>query len=145
MIRVSRYVYLAGAWLFLVSVVTQVFLAGMVVVARMTSWNSHINLGHIMAGPLLLMLVSMFLGRMPGSVKRLNGLLFLVYVLQADVLIFLRVQAPVLSALHPVLALADFTLVLALARQAWPLARKEQAPAGGLKPSDVPVTGPTEK
>jgi hypothetical protein len=52
-----------------------------------------------------------------------------VYVLQADVVIFLRFQAPVIYALHPVLALADFALGLALARRAWPLARQAQAPA----------------
>jgi hypothetical protein len=77
--------------------VTQVFLAGMVVVAARMGWDNHIGLGHSLAGPLLFMLVTMYLGRLPGSMKRLTWLLFGVYVLQADVLIFLRVQAPVLS------------------------------------------------
>jgi hypothetical protein len=63
------------------------------------------------------------LGRMPGQVKGLTWLLFGVYFLQADVVIFLRAQAPVVSALHPVFALFDFALAVALARAAWPLAR----------------------
>jgi hypothetical protein len=54
--------------------------------------------------------------------------LFGVYVLQADVIIFLRLQAPLLC-LPPVLALVDFALGLALARAAWPLARQANAPA----------------
>lgn len=123
----SRYVYLIASWLFLLGVISQVFLAGMVVVARQMGWDGHISLGHSLAGPLLIMLISMYLGRMPGATKRLTWLLFAVYALQADVVIFLRAQAPLVSALHPVLALFDFALIVALARQAWPLAR--QVPA----------------
>jgi hypothetical protein len=43
------------------------------------------------------------------------------------VVIFLRFQAPVIAALHPVLALVDFALGLTLARHTWPLARQVQA------------------
>ena len=133
MARIARYVYLVMAWLFVVGVVVQVFLAGMVVVAGRMGWGSHVDLGHTLAGPLLLMLISMYLGRMPGPVKRLTWLLFGVYVLQADIVIFLRAQAPLLSALHPVLALVDFALGYALARRAWLLARSEPAPASGAQ------------
>src|SRR5512144_2122233 len=101
MVKIARFSYVALAWLFVVGVVTQVFLAGMVVVAVKASWSAHISLGHLLALPLLLMLVSMYLGRLPGPIKRLTWLLFGVYALQADVLIFLRFTAPVLSAFHP--------------------------------------------
>ena len=127
--KIGRYVYLVAAWLFVAGVVTQVFLAGMTVVARQMGWDSHIGLGHTLAGPLLFMLIFMYLGRMPGQVKRLTWLLFGAYVLQADVVIFLRTQAPLVSALHPVLALVDFALGWALARQALPLAREVRTPA----------------
>jgi hypothetical protein len=70
------------------------------------------------------MLVSAYLGRLPGKEKRLTWLLFAVYIIQADVVIFLRQDAPLVSALHPVLALVDFALALTLARQAWSLARQ---------------------
>lgn len=129
MARISRYAYLGFAWLFVIGVLAQVFLAGMVVVARKMGWDAHIGLGHSLGFPLLLMLISMYLGKMPRSVKRLTWLLFGVYFLQADVLIFLRVQAPVLSAFHPVMALLDFALGYALARQAIPLARQALQPA----------------
>jgi hypothetical protein len=130
MAKVFRYVYLGAAWLFLVGVVCQVYLAGMTVVARKINWDNHIGLGHIIGGPLILMLLSAYLGQLSGSMKRLTWVLFGVYVLQADVLIFLRVQVPLLSAFHPVLALVDFALGLTLARRAWPLARQELARAG---------------
>ena len=60
--------------------------------------------------------------------KRLTWLLFGAYFLQADVVIFLRFQAPGIAALHPVLALVDFALGVSLARRAWPLAMRIHAP-----------------
>ncbi len=79
------------------------------------------------------MLVSQYTGRLPGPFKRLTWLLFGAYVLQADILIFMRASAPVLAALHPVLALVDFALGLTVARRALRLVRapasEEQAQA----------------
>ena len=77
---------------------------------------------------LLIMLVMAYLGKLPGRMKRLTWLLFGIYILQADVLIFMRVAAPALSALHPVLALADFALGLVLAREATAAVRAGEAP-----------------
>lgn len=128
--KTASYIYLAAAALFLLGVIAQVFLAGMVVVARQISWNNHIGLGHSLAGPLLLMLISQYLARHPQRVKLMTWLLFVVYALQADVIIFLRAQAPVVSAFHPVLALADFALGLALLRVAWSLVRQPEIPVG---------------
>jgi hypothetical protein len=133
--KVSRYIYLFAAWLFVIGVSVQVFLAGMVVVATRMGWNAHVELGHFLAGPLVFMLVSMYLGRLPGKQKWLTWLLFAVYFLQADVLIFLRVSAPALSALHPVLALVDFALGLSLARQAVKRTRPSTQAAGALTPA----------
>jgi hypothetical protein len=126
MVKISRYAYLGASWLFLAGVIAQVFLAGMVVVALRMNWNLHRDTGHTIGLPLLIMLITMYLGRMPVSLKRLTWLLFGVYFLQADVVIFLRAQAPVISALHPVLALFDFAIGWILARRAWPLAREVQ-------------------
>jgi len=126
--RFSRWAYWVAAWVFLGGIVVQVFLAGMVVVAFRMSWANHIGLGHSLSLPLLVMLLTVYLGGFPASTKRLTWLLFAVYVLQADVVIFLRGQAPVIAALHPVLALVDFAMGLALARAAWPLMRQGPAP-----------------
>ena len=137
--KVSRTLYRLFAWLFVVGVATQVFFAGMTVVERQWPWNNHANLGHSLALPLLVMLVTMYLGKLPGRMKRLTWLLFAIYLLQADVLIFLRASAPLLSALHPVLALADFALGLSLARQASAIDRiGEVLPPQLLQPESSP-------
>ena len=136
--KASRFAYMIFAWLFVFGVLVQVFFAGMVVVARQTNWENHIGLGHTLALPLILMLITAYLGKLPGRMQRLNWLLLAVYILQADVLIFLRASAPVLSALHPVLALLDFALGAALASLATALVRaKESSELNRLQPQGI--------
>lgn len=125
--KVSRYIYHLTVWLFIVGVVTQVFLAGMVVVAGQMGWDNHIGLGHVLGFPLAIMLVTVYSGRFPGRMKRLTWLLLAVYIIQADVIIFLRADAPIVSAFHPVLALADFGLGLTLAMKARSLVRQNES------------------
>jgi hypothetical protein len=139
--RIARYVYLVAAWLFVAGVLAQVFFAGMVVVANKMGWGIHTSLGHMLAGPLLFMLVTMYIGRLPGRMKRFTWGLFVVYALQADVVIFLRGDAPIISAFHPVFALVDFALGYYLAREAWALVRQadpQLTGAAGLEPSIRP-------
>ncbi|MEZ4539786.1 MAG: DUF6220 domain-containing protein [Chloroflexota bacterium] len=127
--KASRIAYEIAGWLFIIGVLVQVFFAGMAVVAGRWGWDNHINLGHFLAVPLLAMLVTAYVGKLPGRMKRLTWLLFGVYVLQGDVLIFLRASAPVLSAFHPVMALIDFALGLTLARQARAIIRADKTAA----------------
>jgi hypothetical protein len=135
----AQTIYRIAAWLFVAGVALQVFFAGMVVVALRWPWANHAMLGHLLAVPLLVMLAAMYVGKLPGRIKRLTWLLFGVYVLQADVLIFLRVSAPVLAAFHPVMALIDFALALLLARQAAAFVRAEQTAAVlPLQPESIP-------
>jgi hypothetical protein len=139
MTKASRIAYLIASWLFLAGVTAQVFLAGMVVVAGQIGWANHRDLGHGLALPLLVMLLSAYLGHMPRSVKGMTWLLFVVYVLQADVIILMRASAPIVSAFHPVLALVDFALALTLAKRAWSLARQTDESAA-VTPALEPVS-----
>jgi heme A synthase len=124
--KIARIVYLITSWLFVAGVAVQVFLAGMVVVAGQMAWSSHGDLGHSLGLPLIIMLISAYVGRMPASIKRLTWLLLGVYILQADVFILMRQSAPAISALHPLMALLDFALGLTLAIRAWSLLKKPQ-------------------
>jgi len=127
--KASRIVYLAASSLFLAGVAVQVFLAGMVVVAFQMGWSNHRDLGHTLALPLLVMLVSAYLGHLPRKMKRLTWLLFVVYIVQADVLIFLRASLPVAAAFHPVLALVDVLLAGVLVQKAWALVKNARQEA----------------
>jgi hypothetical protein len=80
----------------------------------------------------------MYTGKMPGRIKPLTGLLFVVLILQV-MLPALRGSVPALSAFHPVLALADFALGMALARQATAVFRSGVPLASAqLQPDGVP-------
>jgi hypothetical protein len=133
--KTARAAFTIASWFFVAGVAIQVFLAGLVVVARRMNWEGHIVLGHSLGLPLLIMLVAMYLGKLSAGTKRLTWLLFAVYVLQADVLIFLRQRAPFLSALHPVLALFDFGMGWALARAALQYLRAVEDPSEDLSPA----------
>jgi hypothetical protein len=102
------------AWLFVLGVIAQVLLAGLVVVAGQIDWTIHRDSGHILGLPLILMLIFMYLGKLPSAAKRTTWILFVVYIIQADVIIFMRESLPVVSAFHPVLALVDFWLGIKL-------------------------------
>lgn len=122
--KTARTVYLVFSWLLVAAVLAQVLLAGLVVVARQISWENHIDLGHAIGIPIVLMLVAMYLGQLPKAMKRQTWALFAVYILQADVVIFLRNDLPFISALHPVLALVVFTLGWSLASRSLGTARE---------------------
>jgi hypothetical protein len=130
--NIFRIVYLIVSWLFAVGVLAQVFLAGMVVVARQMGWGEHIDLGHTLGLPILVMLLSAYLGRLPSAMKWMTWSLFGVYVVQADVIIFMRDSLPLVSAFHPVLALVDFALGLTLALRIWSLVRQREGGAEGF-------------
>jgi len=86
------------------------------------------------------MLLSAYLGRLPAAMKWLTWLLFGVYILRADVIIFMRGSAHLVAAFHPVLALVDFALGLTLALRAWSLVRQPEGIAENLsvvEPSPV--------
>jgi Family of unknown function (DUF6220) len=125
---IGKYLYLIFSWLFVAGVIYQVYLTGLAVVAQKQGWSPHIAMGHTLGLPLLLMIITMLVGRLPRSIKVYTLLLFLIYVLQADILIFMRRSLPFVSALHPVLALADFALGLWLALQALAFVRTPGEP-----------------
>ncbi len=119
--KISRWAYGLSAALFLAGVVAQVFLAGLAVVARRGGWSAHVDLGHSLGLPLILMLLTMVPAGLPAGARWMTAALFVVYAVQANALVILRNSLPALAALHPVLALADFLLALKLVEVAFRL------------------------
>jgi hypothetical protein len=123
--KAIRGLYAVLVWLFVAGVVVQVFFAGMVVVARQMNWDYHRALGATLGLSTLLLLILVYLGRLPGRIKRFNWLLFVVLTVQVLAL-SLRDRVPFLSAFHPVLALAVFTVSLSLAWRTTTVLRSEK-------------------
>jgi hypothetical protein len=130
-IRLSRYGYAAAACLFVAGILMQVFLVGLTLLGRQPSWQTHMGLGHSLSILVLLMIILVYMGRLPRPMKPLTWLSLILYVLLADVVIFMRGSVPLVAALHPVLAVVEFALVSYLTFRAVGLVRM---------PADTTVT-----
>lgn len=102
-------------WVFLAVVVGQLFLAGLASMAQPPTWSWHKILGHASGLLLIALLFVAYLGSAGREVKLFTWALFLVWAIQVYVLaMLLRESMPIVAAIHPVLALADFWLALRL-------------------------------
>ena len=111
-----RAAYTVAAWLFVVGILAQVFFAGMGLFACRASWETHIGLGHLLGLLPLLMVILVLASGYPRRTKGFTALLFLNYLLMADLVIFIR-RPPQVAALHPVLAVILFAFAVHVARE----------------------------
>src|SRR5947207_7397317 len=133
-----RILYVIVAWLFPVAILIQVFLVGLSLFTGQVYWSTHRDVGHSLAVLPLLLVILMYLGRLPRSEKLLIWLLFGVYLVQAEVFATIRADVPIFAAFHPVLALVLFALALIIALRARMIVRAEvQTPSS--TPHHTPV------
>lgn len=123
-LRLSRYAYAAAAWLFVVGILTQVYLVGLSLLGQQPSWQTHVGLGHGLSIVALLMVALAYTSRLPRPMKPFTWLTLVIDILLADVVIFMRGSAPLVAALHPVLAILLFGIAGFLAMRAWQLVRE---------------------
>ena len=113
--RVPLVIYATFAVVFLLSVVVQVFLAGAGIFASASWLGSHGIFGHVLPVIPLLMVILGLVGRLPRPINWLTVLLLvLVYIQPWFIYLARDIGTPLLAALHPVNALAIFTLALYL-------------------------------
>ena len=104
------------AWLYVASLLIQVFLAGLAVFVDAATFAVHVDFGRIGVGLLSLLLpIVAWLGRLP--LVRLAAGVLLFYLFQTG-LPEVRASYPVVAALHPVFALVLFWLAVRLAGKA---------------------------
>ena len=115
---VARTVHLVVAWLLVVGLVTQIFLAGLGVFKDPTSFATHRDFGYMLE---LLPILLLVLGLVAGLGRRaalLAAGIFGLFLLQS-VFVGLRTSAPDVAALHPVNGFLITLLAIILARDAW--------------------------
>jgi len=113
----SRRVYLWGAWLFLASVVVQVFLIGLYLFAG-GDLELHRSVGFTV--PFLLsivIVVAAFAARLPGRSKRWSGAVLVATFVQTS-LPGLKSSLPLVAAFHPVVALLMLGIGVVVLRDA---------------------------
>lgn len=105
------------AWLFVVAVLVQVFLAGLAIFGATEGFALHIEFGYTAIGLLTLaVLLTSVAGGMPRREIGLSLLLLVLYVVQTA-LPAARASLPAVAALHPVNALVLFALGVIIARR----------------------------
>lgn len=112
----ARRVYLWSAWLFIASVVVQVFLIGLYLFAN-ADLELHGNFGLVPFALSIAVLAAAFAARLPRRSKLWAGALFVATFVQMA-LPSLKESLPVVAALHPVNALLMFWLAVMLLRDA---------------------------
>jgi hypothetical protein len=117
----AQKIYRIMNWLVIIGVALQFFFVGMTVVARQMDWEAHTAVGHILFLPILIMAITVFVAKGSRELKRRTLILLVIYLIQADFIIFLRdstsVPALIVAAFHPVLALGIATLSATLLRE----------------------------
>jgi uncharacterized membrane protein YccF (DUF307 family) len=122
-------VYAGIAWLFVGTILYQVFLAGraLIQLGGTGDFQPHMEFGWSWVGLAALALVISSAVARPGWRQVLLALLvFVLYIVQIS-LPGMKTENPIFSALHPVNALILFGLALAVARRATALARTTPA------------------
>jgi len=116
--NIARRAHLVVAWLFVAGVVVQVFLAGLGVFDDPRTFITHATWGYMLEGLPILMLVLAAIGRL-GRRQVLFAIgLFAMFLLQS-VFVVLRVDLPMVAALHPVNGFAILFVGIVAAREAW--------------------------
>jgi hypothetical protein len=116
----GRWAHLVAAWLFVVGVLVQAFLAGTALaqLGGTGDFGAHISFGYSVMGLLALaVLVTALIGRVPRSQVGLSVGLFVLYIVQTA-LPNARSTAPIIAALHPVNAMLLLGLAIAVALRA---------------------------
>jgi hypothetical protein len=136
--RYARLAFAGLAWLFVATIVVQVFLIGLGLFGDVAYRQTHIEFGYTWVGLAAVALLISGLVARPG--RRTVGLvvaLFVLYIVQTA-LPSARQAYPAIAALHPVNALLMFGLAVNVARSATALARAESAPARSLARAAAP-------
>lgn len=122
----ARFGFLGMAWLFVAMIFVQVFHAGMAVLATPGMWGAHVQFGHQMSLPLMLMAVLSLIGLMGARFFFLSLALYGLLALQYATLQLARGMAvPSLAALHPVNALVIVLAAVYVARSAGHLLKND--------------------
>ena len=115
---IARRAHLVLAWLLVAGIVVQVFLAGLGVFDDPAFFLTHATWGYTLEALPFLMFVLAAIGRL-GRRQVVFGLgIFGMFLLQS-VFVVLRVDLPMVAALHPVNGFAILFVSIVAAREAW--------------------------
>lgn len=120
----ARYGYLVAAWALLFLVIAQVYFAGAAVLASPGYWSVHVNVGHTISLPIVLMALLSLAGRMPRRFFLFCLALYGLYSLQYVFLHAPPAGMAMIRGLHAANALFIAGGAAIVARSAWRIVRE---------------------
>jgi hypothetical protein len=132
--RIALRVHLVVAWLLVIGLLYQVFLAGMGIFDSAAVFSTHRDFGYLLQiGPFLLFLTAL-VARLGRWQLIAAGVMFLQFFLQS-ILVLQRDSLPAIAALHPVNGFLILLIAVWVARDAWrrrsdPVSAAAPVPAG---------------
>jgi hypothetical protein len=132
--RIARPIHLFVAWLLVVGLVVQVFLAGMGVFDSLTMFTTHRDFGYTLTLLPVVLIVTSLVGGF-GRMEATAAAVMLGQFILQSVLVLQRDSVPAIAALHPVNGFIILLIAVWLARDAWRQWRAERAPAEAITES----------
>jgi hypothetical protein len=126
--RISRPVHVVVAWLFVIGLLYQVFLAGLGVFDSSTAFLTHRDTGYVLTFVPVLLAVTGFLGRF-GWLQVGAALFMVVQFILQSVFVLQRDSMPAVAALHPVNGVLILVIAVWLASDAWRRFNADEGPA----------------
>jgi Family of unknown function (DUF6220) len=123
--RIAGVIHLVAAWLLVIGLLVQVFLAGLGIFDDRAAFDTHRNFGHLLEVlPVILVVAAVVAGY--GRSRALAGVGLLALLFVQTILVLQQSSAPVVAALHPVngfLLLLAATLVALDSTRLWRASR----------------------
>jgi len=104
------------AWLFFISIIVQVFLAGIALFVDFGHWNFHQSFVHYFEFVPVVMLILAFFGGIPKNLRWHSLSLYIMIILQY-VTVNLTGKIPYIGAIHPIIALLLFWRALFMVKE----------------------------
>jgi hypothetical membrane protein len=125
-VQIARTIHLGLAWLLVVGLVVQIFLAGLGVFAGASNFATHRDVGYLLQAFPFFMAITAWLGKLSRRHIVLAVVIFVLFFVQSF-LVLARGSVPAIAALHPVNGFLIAWLAVWVARDA--LARRAEARA----------------
>ena len=125
--RIARTIHLGVAWLLVVGLLVQVFLAGLGIFAGRSNFETHRNVGFLLQILPFAMAITAWVGKLGRRHIILAVVIFVLFFVQSFLLLA-RGSVPAIAALHPVNGFFMALLAVWVARDAW-LRRRAEAGA----------------
>ena len=116
--RIARPIHLAVAWLLVLGLLVQVFLAGMGVFAETSNFATHRDFGYALTALPLLLVITALAGGYGRGPAIAGGIMFGQFILQS-ILVLQRDSVPAIAALHPVNGFLILLIATWVAWDAW--------------------------